>query len=490
MRLIYMFVCFGMALGQDLDVMNGYNFDVMKNWRNDCSKMAIQELTPQCYNGIESLFPEQQKNLAVELSICEFENANICYPTVCKERKVDDCIKCLEKSPQFWTTFSGYYREVKTICHELSLPFEKDQILVVYENITELYKQLVQDLKSSNKQSEQAQNILKTKFEKLIKIVDSIIIDRDKQRDNLNHTFVMFQENFESSLNNAVAVLQQSYNGANTNIKEMEQHLNYFAQDILQVHSFIRDRIDDLQLQQDKLQDNNDQIYMKTENTLGKLESINKNIDEMNELNKNIVRGMQNHLEYSEFSVLQLNHHIQQSINDIELQRKYITLQGPVILEKIAEVFVQQLNHSATDIVESLGYAMNTTLEKINNKMKATEVSLDNINTKAQKFASLIESVTGYLVNFANVPKMFKTMASNTMKKVSFLKDLITSVLIVFFLIIVMSFFKLLGFLPWKICSRLCSEFVFILAPAFIGIIFAAVILVTLKYDKYEDSGE
>lgn len=49
--------------------------------------------------------------------------------------------------------------------------------------------------------------------------------------------------------------------------------------------------------------------------------------------------------------------------------------------------------------------------------MKATEVSLDNINTKAQKFASLIESVTGYLVNFANVPKMFKTMASNTMKK-------------------------------------------------------------------------
>ena len=151
---------------------------------------------------------------------------------------------------------------------------------------------------------------------------------------------------------------------------------------------------------------------------------------------------------------------------------------------------MQQLNHSATDIVESLGYAMNTTLEKINNKMKETEVSLDNINTKAQKFASLIESVTGYLVNFANVPKMFKTMASNTMKKVSFLKDLITSVLFVFFLIIVMSFFKLSGFLPWKICSRLCSEFVFILAPAFIVIIFAAVILVTLKYDKYEDSGE
>ena len=44
------------------------------------------------------------------------------------------------------TTFSGYYREIRNICHQVSLPFAKDQILQVYENITEFYRTLMEEM--------------------------------------------------------------------------------------------------------------------------------------------------------------------------------------------------------------------------------------------------------------------------------------------------------------------------------------------------------
>ena len=125
----------------------------------------------------------------------------------------------LEKSPQYWTTFSGYYREIRNICHQVSLPFAKDQILQVYENITEFYRTLMEEMTNSNKYTENMQNELKAKFDKLISVIDLILADREKNREDLKSSFNMFRNNFEKSLNNALVVMRHSYDNANSNIK-------------------------------------------------------------------------------------------------------------------------------------------------------------------------------------------------------------------------------------------------------------------------------
>ena len=144
-----------------------------------CQK-ALEPIINQCAEGIETITPIQQKLIAIQLSICEFENAEISYPSECKSQNLDSCILLLEKSPQYWTTFSGYYREIRNICHQISLPFAKDQILQVYENITEFYRTLMEEMTNSNKYTENMQNELKVKFDKLINVIDLILANREK----------------------------------------------------------------------------------------------------------------------------------------------------------------------------------------------------------------------------------------------------------------------------------------------------------------------
>ena len=201
----------------------------------------MEPIINQCAEGIETITPIQQKLIAIQLSICEFENAEISYPSECKSQNLDSCILLLEKSPQYWTTFSGYYREIRNICHQISLPFAKDQILQVYENITEFYRTLMEEMTNSNKYTENMQNELKVKFDKLINVIDLILANREKIED-LKSSFNMFKNNFEKSLNNALVVMKHSYEDVNLNMNELQSHLNYFINDMLQVYILINEK--------------------------------------------------------------------------------------------------------------------------------------------------------------------------------------------------------------------------------------------------------
>ncbi|ODV81784.1 Tht1-like nuclear fusion protein, partial [Suhomyces tanzawaensis NRRL Y-17324] len=104
-----------------------------------CVQKSLQPILPACLSqGIESLDPNLRKILAIKLALCEFQNAGILYPSACNhlDEELELCIENLEKSPQYWTTFSGYYREIQTICYEESLPYQKDHVISLFNNIT------------------------------------------------------------------------------------------------------------------------------------------------------------------------------------------------------------------------------------------------------------------------------------------------------------------------------------------------------------------
>lgn len=406
-----------MATSHDLQLFGDFKFELSDNWRNYCAKKALEPIINQCAEGIETITPIQQKQIAIQLSICEFENAEISYPSECKSQNLDSCILLLEKSPQYWTTFSGYYREIRNICHLISLPFAKDQILQVYENITEFYRTLMEEMTNSSKYTENMQNELKAKFDKLIGVIDLILADRENNREDLKSSFNMFKSNFEKSLNNALVVMRNSYKDANSNMKELESHLNYFINDMLQVYILINEKTLEVMSQQDEITLNNVDI-------LDQIEKIKKNLDiayeealEAQISNNQWAHDMRSSLDYSLFTVSNLNSRLQLSINDFIEQNEDIRNQRSILFEEIFGVLLNRLNESGQAAMDAFETTLNLSLCILQQKMDQTEESIENLHSKVSTLFNFIESAKSYTSSIFNVPNYVTTSVNNKIQQ-------------------------------------------------------------------------
>lgn len=115
--------------------------------KSNCVKEALKQFLPICLKeGIESVDAELRVETAVKLSICEFEASGLEHiPKSCSSKDVEsmmDCMIQLESSAQWWTTYSGNYQRLPTICYENSLPYEKEQTLALFLNVTNMYNDI------------------------------------------------------------------------------------------------------------------------------------------------------------------------------------------------------------------------------------------------------------------------------------------------------------------------------------------------------------
>ena len=248
--------------------------------------------------------------------------------------------------------------EIRNICHQISLPFAKDQILQVYENITEFYRTLMEEMTNSNKYTENMQNELKVKFDKLITVIDLILADREKNKEDLKSSFNMFKNNFEKSLNNALVVMKHSYEDANSNIKDLESHLNYFINDMLQVYNLISEKTLEVMSQQDEIKGNYVGILDKIEEIKSNLVNVYEEALEAQISNNQLVHDIQSSLDYSLFMVSKLDSHLQLSINDFIEQNEDIRNQRSILFEEIFELFLNHLNESGQLAMDSFEAAL------------------------------------------------------------------------------------------------------------------------------------
>lgn len=174
-----------------------HEVEVFKNPKYDttCIKKALGPILPKCLKvNIDNLNPELRAITAAKLSICEFEVAKIPYPNECYPKRYffssdedsidyEDCIISLEKSPQWWTTYSGNYRVVGDICFQEALPYEKDEILNLFLNVTEIYEKILEDLNESIEMSADFKQNSKKSFEELKNFMDEILIKYQKDSD-------------------------------------------------------------------------------------------------------------------------------------------------------------------------------------------------------------------------------------------------------------------------------------------------------------------
>lgn len=118
-----------------------------------CVKNALQVFLPRCLKlGIESIDSALRVETAARLSICEFEESGLeAIPATCQSEDINSLMECmiqLESSNQWWTTYSGNYQRLPTICFENALPYEKEQILQLFLNVTGIYEDFSEGMTS------------------------------------------------------------------------------------------------------------------------------------------------------------------------------------------------------------------------------------------------------------------------------------------------------------------------------------------------------
>ncbi|EDO15890.1 hypothetical protein Kpol_1019p10 [Vanderwaltozyma polyspora DSM 70294] len=115
--------------------------------QQSCAKDALEKFMPICLkDGAEAITSELRVETAVKLSLCEFKASGIeSIPIECKNATPDTMLSCLiqlESYPQWWTTYSGNFQRLTSVCYENSLPYEKEQILNLFLNVTDMYSDI------------------------------------------------------------------------------------------------------------------------------------------------------------------------------------------------------------------------------------------------------------------------------------------------------------------------------------------------------------
>ena len=381
--------------------------NALLQWKDDCNQRALAKVMPQCIHGVENITPSQQKFTAMELSICEFENNGLDYPLEChasvRNLNTNTCIQALEKSPQYWTTFSGNYRAVKDICHQISLPYEKDQIIEVYENMTLLYRSVMEDLKSSHhKYTVELEMKIQNKFNKLFSVVDDLMRSRAEENNKVNQTFNKFYENFQVSISNALVVMQNSYDGANTNFELMQRHVSYFATELQRILLLVQQQGEKLQMQQEQLVTGNVKLSIQQDKLFDNMQLFGNELDKLHNAEVSRVSSVNKQLQLTEFSIRHANSILRENTDELHLQRMLIAEYTPIILGNITNLLMHFLNQSASEIVGNFEHSLNLSLEKLNSKIDETANSLAVVNATIARCSIFASSVVETLGNLKN----------------------------------------------------------------------------------------
>lgn len=171
--------------------------------KTTCAYNALKDFAQLCReNGAENMNAELRLALAVKLSLCEFIEAGLGFPTKCNiiheseaerqatSQQYQECIADFRAVPQLWTTYSGNYRKLRLLCFEEQAPFIKDSILDLFLNITRLYSKFYSNAQDAATSMEASQEKATGRLKDLQNLIDKIF----HQMTNLNSNLVKQHE--------------------------------------------------------------------------------------------------------------------------------------------------------------------------------------------------------------------------------------------------------------------------------------------------------
>lgn len=102
-----------------------------------CYSLAISLIYPNC-DSVVTLPSSIRKLATVRLTVCELEESGVQLPPLCINidiRGLLDCIQSLEKSPQWWATYTGYFKQIGQTCYQYLAHLEQQTLLQQYREV-------------------------------------------------------------------------------------------------------------------------------------------------------------------------------------------------------------------------------------------------------------------------------------------------------------------------------------------------------------------
>lgn len=372
MRFLLLHFLFPLTLANYLNDVVLSEFQLLS--QSSCAQDALFQIMPQCIAlGINSVDSELKMILAIKLSICEFETSGVQYPDACKtDYKL--CLSLLEQSPQFWTTYSGNYRELSTICYVESIPYEKNKILSTYADVTKLYADLLSHMGDTELNTERLQF----------------------QFDELFHTFETFKSEVLAHQNYASEVF----------LKDLETKFQS-TNDFIQMQS--KESLDSISLELfkffQKIQTDNNDMYKDLEALRDRFKvdyqnAVADSLSSISMINFELVS-----LELSSKEALQISKNLEESL--IRNERL-----SQVIEERLADsanLIEAQHYMLQNDFADSLSIISEKIVLEVSNSIELVEqVVLENILLLDSQINRIQEKIEFVDELFANVTKKFE----------------------------------------------------------------------------------
>lgn len=371
----------------------------LRSINSKCYKEALKEIIEICISeGPEAIDPSSRKELALKLSICEFRASGVNYPPECHILYTADdylrCISKLEKIPQYWTTFSGNYRDIGRICYEESLPYQKDHIIGLYSNISSIYREMYKDMERGQKMSEESIREFKLKFDSLLDIVEVHLQQQKEYQTEISKEQVEFNKEVKKAMNQTISELREFTGEFETSVDDINVYINNTVNELeglsytMKDYNFI-DQVNQIKLKisgefTDLENFSNDIVYKIMNNFESTSEVIIENINITNELSQSIHYN-KNLMDDFKLNVNQNNDliHSQNVILRSEFEQSVISFskmmdeQLEVYLEKSSALIESQIKELVDDIYHDLNDTI-VSLNRVSNQLRFYSNTINN----------------------------------------------------------------------------------------------------------------
>lgn len=200
--------------------------------KSPCTQAALREFIQECTaKGADSVDVDIRISLAVKLSICELEETEVDYPDCCKSLTLigdfKRCIQEFRKNSQLWTTYSGNYRKLRTICFEEAFPFMKDHVVDLFYNITKVYSGFFNETVKASQTAELFRGTIEKRFEDLIDLMTQLLHSRQHQEEEMQQDFEIFEASMVTAYSKAKSDIVDISAGIYNNINGISNELRH-----------------------------------------------------------------------------------------------------------------------------------------------------------------------------------------------------------------------------------------------------------------------
>ncbi|KAJ8590380.1 hypothetical protein M405DRAFT_816361 [Rhizopogon salebrosus TDB-379] len=152
--------------------------------KSDCFQDAARHAQSRCEESHMS--EDERVQVAIRLTLCELATASHhtppleCSPFISNvgspipHHAVGDCVDALSRSAQFWSSYSGYLREIPQLCFAFRRWMEIDTAKDIYRNITLEKVALIRFILEQQKPFAAAHQIWESSFMDLRDLINTL----------------------------------------------------------------------------------------------------------------------------------------------------------------------------------------------------------------------------------------------------------------------------------------------------------------------------